>query len=262
MTVLSVAERLLQELGITEPEEIDLEAIAFHVGAKLRFRPLDGCEARIIGHGDSAIITVNSKSSARRRRFSAAHELGHWHHDRGKCLVCRVEDYEPRTALSPERIADHYAADLLMPWYIFQPLARQRPKLNFDAVSDLAGIFDTSQTATAIRMVEGDHSPAMLVCHTRQGRKWFVRGPGVPSKWFPQETLDSESYAFDILFGTSPDDRFPHKIGADAWFDRWDAQRFELTEQSMAIADGEILTLLVLTDGEMLEDDDRRAWRR
>jgi Zn-dependent peptidase ImmA (M78 family) len=82
---LSSAERLLQELGITEPDEIDLEAIAFHVNANVRYRRLDGCEARIIGTGDKAIITVNANSSPRRKRFSIAHELGHWHHHRGKC---------------------------------------------------------------------------------------------------------------------------------------------------------------------------------
>ena len=49
MNGLTEAEQLLQELGITEPEEIDLEAIAYYVGATIKRRPLDGCEARIVG---------------------------------------------------------------------------------------------------------------------------------------------------------------------------------------------------------------------
>ena len=40
--------------------------------------PLTGCEANIIGRGDKAIITINSKSIPGRQRFSAGHELGHW----------------------------------------------------------------------------------------------------------------------------------------------------------------------------------------
>ena len=28
----------------------------------------------------------------------------------------------------------------------------------------------------AIRLVEGGHSPALLVCHGLKGRKWFARG--------------------------------------------------------------------------------------
>jgi hypothetical protein len=68
---LMPAERLLKELGITEPEEIDLEAIAFHVGARVRYRKLDGCEARIIGRGDAAVITIGKDSSDRRKEIFA-----------------------------------------------------------------------------------------------------------------------------------------------------------------------------------------------
>ena len=176
---ISPAERLLQELGVTEPGEIDLEAIAYYLNARVKYRPLDGCEARIIGKGDEAIITVNANSTYRRKRFSIAHELGHWHHHRGKCLACRVEEYRPRDSLSPERTADGYAADLLMPYYLFRPLARQQSKLTFKAVAALADTFNASKPATAIRLVESDHSPALLVCHGPRGRKWFTRAPSV-----------------------------------------------------------------------------------
>lgn len=251
---LTHAEKLLQELGITEPSEIDLEAIAFYVNAKVKFRPLEGCEARIIGRSDEAIITVNANSSPGRKRFSIAHELGHWHHHRGKCLACRVEEYRPQDGLSPERTADGYAADLLMPNYLFRPLARQHGKLTFKTVAALADIFSTSRSATAIRMVECDHAPALLVCHGPKGRKWFTRAPSVPSKWFPQQDLDAKSSAFSIQFGSSPDDSLPHKIRADAWFDRWDSDRFELLEQTVRTGPQETLSLLTLTDHRMLEE--------
>ena len=251
--MLTIAERHLQDLGITEPEEIDLEAIAFDAGAQLRYRPLDGCDARIIGYDNQAIITVNSRGSDRRKRYSVAHELGHWHHHRGKCLVCRVEETRPQTALSPERVADRYAADLLMPWYLFKPKARQQPKFNFAAVTALADMFDTSLTATAIRLVESDHTPSLAICHGQSGRKWFARSPSVPDRWFPRDTLDAESYAFEILFGTAKNDTQSHKIDADAWFGRWDAEKYELTEQSMRLGGREILTLIQITDPRMLD---------
>lgn len=250
----SPAERLLQELGITEPDEIDLEAIAYHVNARVRYRSLDGCEARIIGKGDEAIITVNANSTYRRKRFSIAHELGHWHHHRGKCLTCRVEEYRPRDVLSPERVADSYAADLLMPNYLFRPLARHQSKLTFKTVAALANIFNTSNSATAIRLVECDHSPALLVCHGPKGRKWFTRAPSVPQRWFPQDNLGADSYAFGIQFGGNPDDPIPRKIGADAWFDRWDAERFEVYEQTIRSGPEETLTTVLISDPAMLED--------
>ena len=84
----------INELGITSPSEIDIEAIAFYKDAIVKNEPLTGCEARIIGAGDRAIITVNSKSDwERRRRFSIGHELGHWFKDRGKIgNLCSHDD--------------------------------------------------------------------------------------------------------------------------------------------------------------------------
>jgi hypothetical protein len=253
---LTPAEQLLQELGITEPGDIDLEATAHYLGVQIRYRQLDGCEARIVGVGDKAIITVNSRSSRQRKRFSIAHELGHWKHHRGKSLVCRADDYRPDNRISAERIADRYAADLLMPHYLFQPIAQNMGKLTFKAIGALADEFHTSVTSTAIRAVECDQWPAVLVCHGQGGRKWFTRSPSVPERWFPQETLDAESYAMDVLYGRKPENAHLRKIGADAWFDRREAERYEVLEQSVRTGPAEILCLISLTDPQMLEEQE------
>jgi hypothetical protein len=169
-------------------------------------------------------------------------------------LVCRVEELHPRDQFSPERAADNYAADLLMPRNIFQPIARSYAKLNFKRVKAIADVFDTSWTATAIRLVESGHSPAILVCHNCEGRKWFSRGPAVSSRWFPKAELDPDSFAFGILFAGKSDDAALRKIGADAWFDRRDAERFEVQEQTIRTGPDEILSLVLMTDDEMLCD--------
>jgi hypothetical protein len=252
--LLTPAERLLQELGVSEPDEIDVEAIAHYVNAQVRYRPLEGCEARIVANMDRAIITVNALSNYRRKRFSIAHELGHWHHHRGKCLACRLEDYRPRDAISPERVADGFAADLLMPVYLFRPLANRCRQMNFSSVAKLAEAFSTSMPATAIRLVESNHAPALLICHGTSGRKWFVRAPSVPQRWFPKDHLDAESYALDVQLGAAPGGHMPRKIGADAWFDRWDAERFEVREQTVSSGPSEILTLVLIDDPQMLDD--------
>lgn len=41
MTPLSVPERVPQGLGVTDPGDIDLEAIAWTMGAEVRYRPLE-----------------------------------------------------------------------------------------------------------------------------------------------------------------------------------------------------------------------------
>lgn len=39
---------------------------------------------------------------------------------------------------------------------------------------------------------------------------------------------------------------FPRKIGADAWFDRQGADRYEITEQSFRVPDEGVVTILRL----------------
>ena len=256
MNSLSPAERVLRDLGITDPSEIDLEAIAWHVGARIKRCDLDGCEARIIGHGDRAIIRVNRSSHPRRQRYSIGHELGHWHHHRGRMLICRSEDIGNRKQGTPqlERVADSYAADLLLPRHIFVPVSRQYAEASFRTVRDLGNLFDTSLTATAIRLVESRHSPTVLVCHGPKGRKWFTRSRDVPERWFPRNELDSESFAFELLRGQGQEQAYPRLMGADAWFDRNEAERYELYEHSIRTGVDEILTLLILAEDGMLED--------
>jgi hypothetical protein len=254
LTRTGPVELILQRLGITEPSEIDLEAIAWDMGVRIRYRPLDGCEARVIGAGDQAIVTVNSRSSRWRQRFSIGHELGHWRHDRGRILFCQSQDIGRPTPvdLSPERIADRFASNLLMPNYLFDPVARSYRKLNFQIIEEIADTFRTSRTATAIRLVEGGYFAAVLVCHGPRGRRWFTRSPEVPNRWFPAADLSSESFAFSVLYSHTAENKFPRKIGADAWFECWDADRYDVQEQTILISDNKILSLILISDEGML----------
>src|SRR4051812_25410028 len=89
------AKDLLDELGITEPGEIDLDAIAQYVGATVTRERLVGAEARIVGLDDQAVITVNKDSLPTRQRFSIGHELGHWMNDRGRIdMSCGADNQE------------------------------------------------------------------------------------------------------------------------------------------------------------------------
>lgn len=264
MTCLSAAEQLLQELGITEPGEIDLEAIAWHVGATVKYRMLDGCEARIVGAGDRAIITVNATSLPTRRRFSIGHEIGHWYYHRGRSLVCRSEEIGVHGDGAPwlERQADAFAANVLLSSYILRPYIAQFTALTFDVIRQVARVFTTSLPATAIRLVEQGFWPAMLVSHSQHGRRWFVRSPSLPEGWYPRDGLDSASHAFSILFGNEPDQTRPRAIGAYAWFGRREAAQYELQEQSVRTSEGEILSLLLVTDTKMLGDrTSTQTWR-
>jgi hypothetical protein len=111
----------------------------------------------------------------------------------------------------------------------------------FEAVDALSREYSSSIPATTIRLVQYGPEPAMLVCHGPAGRKWFNRPQQIPERWFPRDDLSTDSSAMNVLFGKNRSGR-RNTVGAQAWFDRWDASRYELYEQSFKISDQEVLT--------------------
>ena len=249
------AEDLLKNYGINQPIEIDLEAIAHCEGVQVKYRELKGYEARLVGYENKAIATITTSTKLTRQRFSLGHELGHWHHHRGRSFECRVNEdvMSDKKKSNVERVADEYSADLLMPSYIFTPLASQYSRAEFNGIEELSNTFKTSLTSTAFRFIDANVLPCMLICHAPNGRKWFKTTRDVPKRWFPKGQLDAESFAMDALYKNSTQ-RKPNLIGAECWFDRYDANRYDIYEQSRKL--GEVVyTLLTFEDDDMLEDN-------
>jgi hypothetical protein len=252
---------LLRELGITEPDEIDVEAIAQYCEATVLYEPLNGCEARIVGADDRAIITVNPSGSRGRQRFSAAHELAHWLRDAGSVAMCNPETaFDDSAGGSAETRANEYAADLLLPTFMFEPRSQGRP-MTLETVSSLADAFQTSLTATAIRLVRYGSFPAVVLYTVNGQLKWFRRGPDVPQSLWPR-TPGRGTFAFDLHQGT---DRVGSgDVYAGEWFkDVNDRHRiFEDSRRSNQA----VLTLLWWKDErpleEIVEREERRASKR
>src|SRR5579863_7488898 len=102
---------IIEDFRISEPSDIDIEAIAQSRGATIIYEPLAGCAARILGNGDQAIITVDDGPNVGRRRFSAAHEFGHWMRDRAKIRFSCTEQamLNSWAVIDAERCANEYA---------------------------------------------------------------------------------------------------------------------------------------------------------
>jgi len=246
-------ERLLADLGITEPTDIDLDAIAFDCGALVVHDALRGCEARLLGVGDKAFITVNATANMRRQRFSIGHELGHWMNDRGAASFrCTKRDFiRSWDQVSPEQRANRYAADLLLPKSMFLPRARQQP-MTLATASDLADLFVTSLTSTAIRLVECGSFPAMVVLVGPNGIRWPKRGPNVPPQIWLRDRPTSDSVAFDLMRGGAAPG--PTDVSAGAWIEG--ADRFVICEDSRRVTEEDVLTILWWQDeAQLLEAD-------
>lgn len=257
---------ILTDLGISEPEEIDIEAIAEDCGATIRYRPLSGCAARIMGFKDRAIITVDEDTIRSRQRFSAGHELGHWMRDRGRVTFqCKSKDFVREWSLeNPETRANRFASDLLLPPKMFRTRQRGLPA-TFETVEQLAKIFCTSLTATAIRLVEHGDLPAVLVCNGPEKREWFVSNSEVRGKVFLEHRPGRGSVAEALLRGNRNETR-AQEVRSDTWFNVRNAANHWIHEDSLMTSDGSVLSLLWWKDeSQLIEIDntieERGAWR-
>ncbi|MHB8742705.1 MAG: ImmA/IrrE family metallo-endopeptidase [Sulfuricaulis sp.] len=255
---LKPAERLLVDLGISQPHEIDIEAIAFAQGLKVVYRPLDRCDALIMGDGKRGIITVNSVCAPERQRFSIAHELGHWYFDRNKVSMCAAGDIERGDRRSgpadAERIADRFGSELLLPTFMLRETIGSVKRVDWSLVRRIAGVFRTSMPATAIRLVEANVVPSLLVCLKQGRRAWFVRSGSVGERWFPRDEVDARSSAFALSFGKNLTPGRATSVKADVWFDSFRAERYTLSEEAFLASNDDVLCLINFTDQPMLAE--------
>jgi len=77
--------------------------------------------------------------------------------------------------------------------------------------------------------------------------------PRIPPTWYPKAELDQSSPAFDMVFSVRQDQPTAKRVGAHLWFERRDADLFQITEQSFKVAEAEVFTLLTFGDQRMLD---------
>ena len=96
-------------------------------------------------------IYVNAEDAPARRRFTLAHEVGHWVcqclEGKGAPVMCRAEDVSESADRTLEREANVFAAELLMP----EPAVRAEFQ-RAATVTELAGWFGVSEEAMSWRL--------------------------------------------------------------------------------------------------------------
>jgi len=246
--LLSPPERLLWFHGCRRPEHIDLEGIACDRGARVVYRRLDGCAARLLTDGEQAVISIQASDNEGRQRFSLAHELAHWINDARRGFSCFGDDMGPPNAeaASVEAAANVFSGQLLLPAYLVAPWMRGR-RINLALAVELSAAFRTSVTAAAIELAKRAASGACLVCHSSQGRRWFVRSASWPSGLYPRTRLHPDTAAFDLAFKGAGSMSSPGTSPSNHWLSGAGVPALPVEAQSMRLPDGTVLTMLVLT---------------
>lgn len=177
-----IAAEIHRQLGpIDEPVPVFDIARALDI-ERIEQRPLSGFEAMLLcgPERDIGYVALNSRSNPRRRRYSLAHELGHflcaWHKPAQKdgFTCCRGDMSIPSGSelhVRQEREANSFAIELLAPAYRVEPCLKRLPDL--EVVLSLHRRLDISKVAAARRYV-GLHGQTMAVVVANAGRFLYV----------------------------------------------------------------------------------------
>lgn len=190
---LAQAERksfsLLQRYSIDEPG-FNIDDLAFAMDIDIREGGLEDADAWLFRRkSGKGIIRLNSNTVSRqRRRFSIAHELGHWEMHpnlkQGKfCTAENLSDY----IKSPEEVeANWFAATLLMPRFMIRDYITGGDA-DFKLIDRITDEFETSRTAAARRFIELTTQRAILVSSSNGKVNWHIKSPA--AKFYALESL-------------------------------------------------------------------------
>ena len=169
------AQRLLYEIGVTDPAAIEISKIAFGLGATVIEKPLTNSDGRIVFSNKKTIITINSRIEfVGKKRFTTAHEIGHYrmhrdhfqtHNDTDATLQYFKKGHQ-------ETEANEFASELLMPEGLFKQEI-QGKKFDPQLLRDLADRFQTSITSVAYKYFElGDHPICLFYSYDNKVSYW------------------------------------------------------------------------------------------
>ena len=259
--VRAQARRLLDDMQITRPEHIDLDAIAGRLHARIEIGDLDGATARVIRIGPTArIIVTNRLADIGAIRFSIAHELSHLvleHELEGTSgALERVCNPLRGDHIGSEREASVHASELLMPEPMIRPMCTV-PQVTLAPAYAIARTFRTSLLASAMRFVELTEKRCAIV-YSELGRVKWVKPSATFAAWIPRRRrLHPTSPAFEYSQRGRIDNE-PHVLPATAWMSRkgTDLANTQIVEHAAVVPElGAVFSLLWIRDHEVEQLD-------
>jgi hypothetical protein len=186
---------------------------------------VDNCEGMLVRNPEDAAewgIFYNARASTERRRFTIAHELGHFvlHRDLQQRFNCDKESVYSGvdTLRAIEREADDFASNLLMPGDLLRDwISNQR--IDLHVLSAIAKRFQISFEALCIRFIKFTTQRAILV---------YWDNGYVKYEWRSSTAVRTRAR---IRRNADPQEPLPGTLAADASVEQeWDG-----TEMSAAV---------------------------
>lgn len=199
------ATKIIENACITKPNELSLEEINLFIGGPdIVYEELNGFEGKFMSLEDTSIIIVDNKiRNEGRRRFTIAHELGHYilHREKNyiKCSSNDMNDWTGKKEIETE--ANYFASEILMPSQIFQKCS-SKEKFSKSFLIHLTEEFNTSITSTALKFVEVGNDPIFLVCSSNGKIIWKFVSEKFPFKidFYHLKEIPKTSVTHEVLY--------------------------------------------------------------
>ncbi|WP_234744866.1 ImmA/IrrE family metallo-endopeptidase [Burkholderia sp. WTPI3] len=221
--------------------------------------PIASCEGMLVRNPDDAAewgIFYNGNASPERKRFTIAHELGHFilHRDRQMSFQCdKASVYSGQDTLAViEREADDFASNLLLPGDVLRD-AMAGQTINLHLLSQLASRFQVSFEALCIRFIKYTDLRAILL-HWDNGflkYEWRSRSAVLSRARIQRLSNPAEPLSGTVAADTSvQQERDGVDLPASLWCtDEASYMRLREFKHTYAARD-RVLTLLLLEDAE------------
>jgi hypothetical protein len=236
---------------------LNVEALADWCQIRIDEIPLDGFLGLFMKVGKKSGMLLKSGQAWGQRRFTIAHEIGHFaipSHAGRPIEQCLEEDVIGHAQNSTEVEANQFAAELLMPRSHFDLDIRNKTP-SFQHIRQLAERYDVSVTACGLRWIELTHERAALIC-VEDGRvKWKRLSKGLRYSLTPSGTqVSPETLVAAVRRGEASSGAL-EAVPPWAWLER-PAERIEVLESAFAIPSLNQVLSLILVDDEVDEDED------
>jgi Zn-dependent peptidase ImmA (M78 family) len=211
--------------------EIDPEVIAFQNRISFSYGNYGDCFDGMLEFARRKFhIYINTRGYSKdgRTKFTFGHELGHFYLPQHSTAL--VNNYAPahtsftgyKSNHTVEKEADHFSANLLMPYERLIDIYRKRRKFSFDTIVDIKIAFGVSQLAALYRVLILELHPIVIVQSSGGKITDVNRNKGFYFKL--NDKLPSESLAYRY-FQNRAKSEGTESLWLMDWFDTEDTRK-------------------------------------
>jgi hypothetical protein len=243
------AKALLKDLSVRQP--VQMADIVKQIGLRIRLVPssgFDGALVRLAGL-PKGIIAVRDSMEKSRKRFTTAHEIGHYllPGRETETSVCATKDvgFLTDAANDIEQAANEFASELLMPSLALRRIVK-RFGVSMNTCKFIRDQFQVSLTAASVKCMEVAERRAALLVFERGIFKRYKRSNYFSETFKPNigSPIPEDSLASQLSISGEREKR--GSVAADVWIDA-SVPHMGIDEDSLLMPKYEtILTLLTL----------------